>query len=142
MEDVDIAGNAAKRYTGLVFAGIEFTSATVDAGEMTHFRLDIWTPDETATAAFNVKLVDFGPNAVYDGGGDDSEHEITVTSASGLATGEWVGLDLPLASFTGLASREHLAQLIISGDPNTVYVDNIYFRRPAPGPGQSTGENP
>ena len=140
--DVDIAGNAAKRYTGLVFAGVEFTSATVDAGEMTHFRLDIWTPDETATAAFNVKLVDFGPNGVYDGGGDDSEHEITVTSASGLATGEWVRLDLPLASFTGLASREHLAQLIISGDPNTVYVDNIYFRRPAPGPGQSTGENP
>ena len=140
--DVDIAGNAAKRYTGLVFAGIEFTSATLNATSMTHFRMDIWTPDATETAAFKVKLVDFGPNGVYDGGGDDSEHEITVTAASGLATGEWVSLDLPMASFTGLSARAHLAQLIISGDLNTVYVDNIYFRRPAPGPHPSTGENP
>ena len=130
VEDVQIAGDAVKKYTGLSYAGIEFTSAPVNAAEMTHFRLDIWTPDETAApAAFRVKLVDFGANGVWDGGGDDSEHEITVTAAEGLATGQWVRLDLPLADFTGLAARAHLAQLIISGDPNTVYLDNAYFRR-------------
>ncbi|MYC88787.1 MAG: hypothetical protein F4X22_11175 [Gemmatimonadales bacterium] len=131
VEDVAIAGNAAKKYTNLVFAGIEFTSQTLDASGMSHLRMDIWTPNETTGAAFKVKLVDFGANGVYDGGGDDSEHEVTLRAADGLATGEWVRLDLPLLDFTGLAAREHLAQLILSGDLNTVYVDNAYFRRPA-----------
>jgi hypothetical protein len=40
-----------------------------------------------------------------------------------------VGLDIPLSDFTGLTGRTNLAQLIISGDPNTVYVDNVYFYR-------------
>ena len=128
VEDVEIAGDAVKKYSGLVFAGIEFTSQTVDATGMTHFRMDIWTPDPTETAAFRVKLVDFGANGVWDGGGDDSEHEVTITADEGLATGQWVQLDLALADFGGLAAREHLAQLIISGDPNTVFVDNVYFR--------------
>ncbi|MXX78753.1 MAG: hypothetical protein F4Z33_07265, partial [Gemmatimonadales bacterium] len=128
VEDVEVSGDAVKKYTGLTFAGIEFTSATLDASDMTHFRLDIWTPDETAApAAFRVKLVDFGADGAF-GGGDDSEHEATITAAEGLATGAWVSLDLSLADFANLASREHLAQLIISGDPNTVYVDNVYFR--------------
>ncbi|WP_420441973.1 Ig-like domain-containing protein [Candidatus Palauibacter sp.] len=131
LEDVSIAGNAVKKYTNLVFAGIEFASQTVDASGMSHLRLDIWTPNETAGAAFRVKLVDFGANGVYDESGDDSEHEITIRAADGLATGEWVRLDLPLADFTGLAARGHLAQLILSGDLNTLYVDNAYFRRPA-----------
>ena len=128
VEDVEIADDAVKKYTGLSFAGIEFTSQTVNAANMTHFRMDIWTPDETIDAAFKVKLVDFGANGVWDGGGDDSEHEVTITAANGLVTGEWVQLDLALTDFTGLAAQEHLAQLIISGDPNTVYVDNVYFR--------------
>ena len=127
VEDVTVQGNATKKYTGLAFAGIEFTSATVDATEMTHFRMDIWTPDETTTSAFKVKLVDFGADGAWSGG-DDSEHEVTITAANGLATGQWVQLDLALADFTGLAATGHLAQLIISGDPNTVYVDNVYFR--------------
>ena len=129
VEDVEIAGDAVKKYSGLVFAGIEFTSATVDGSEMTHFHMDIWTPDPTETAAFKVKLVDFGANGVWDGGGDDSEHEVTITASEGLATGQWVQLDLALADFTGLAAREHLAQLIISGDPNTVFVDNVYLHK-------------
>ena len=135
VEDLEIAGDWVKKYANLVFAGIEFTSQTLDVTAMTHFRMDIWTPDETSSSAFRVKLVDFGANGVYDGGGDDSEHEITITAAEGLATGEWVRLNLPLADFTGLAARGHLAQLIISGDPSTVFVDNIYFRRPASGSG-------
>ena len=130
VEDVEVAGNATKKYTGLVFAGIEFTSATVNAGDMTHFRMDIWTPDETVNAAFKVKLVDFGADGAF-AGGDDTEHEVTITAADGLVSEQWVQLDLPLADLTGLGSREHLAQLIISGDPNTVYVDNVYFRKGA-----------
>ena len=128
VEDVQVSENATKKYTGLAFAGIEFTSQTVDASEMTHFHMDIWTPDETVNAAFKVKLVDFGADGAYDGG-DDTEHEVTITRAQGLVTQEWVQLELALADFSGLAARGHLAQLIITGDPNTVYVDNVYFRQ-------------
>ena len=131
VEDVSIGGNTTKKYTNLVFAGIEFTSSTIDASEMTHFRMDFWTPDATGDpAAFRIKLVDFGAGGAF-GGGDDTEHELTLTAATdpALATGQWVSFDIPLSAFTGLANRGHLAQLIISGDPNTVFIDNVYLRK-------------
>ncbi|NQV38532.1 MAG: T9SS type A sorting domain-containing protein [Candidatus Marinimicrobia bacterium] len=127
--DVQIAGDDVKLYTDLAFAGIEFTSQTIDATGMTHFHLDIWTPDPTAEpAVFKVKLVDFGSDGVWSGG-DDVEFELIfdATSTPALVTESWISFDLPLASFTGLTTTGHLAQLIISGDPNTLYVDNIYF---------------
>ena len=126
--DLQVAGNDTKRYTNLVFAGIEFTSAPVNATAMDHFHMDIWTPDPTAAASFKVKLVDFGADGGF-GGGDDVEHELTFTSATvpALATGSWVGLDVPLSAFTGLTTRGHLAQLIISGTLGTVFVDNVYL---------------
>ncbi len=126
--DVQVAGNDTKEYTNLVFAGIEFTSTPVDASAMTGFHMDIWTPNPTAAASFRVKLVDFGADGTF-GGGDDVEHELTFTASSNpaLATGSWVALDVPLSAFTGLTTKGHLAQLIISGDLSTLYVDNVYF---------------
>ena len=129
--DVQIAGNDTKLYTNLVFAGIEFINQTVDATSMTHFLMDIWTPDPTALPAiFKIKLVDFGANGIF-GGGDDVEHELTfnANSTPALVTGNWIRFDLPLSNFTGLTTKGHLAQMIISGDPNTVYVDNILFHK-------------
>ena len=129
--DVQIAGNDTKLYTNLVYAGIEFKSQTVDATTLTHFRMDIWTPEPTALpAVFKIKLVDFGADGVY-GGGDDVEDELSFNASSTppLVTGNWVSFDIPLSNFTGLTTRGHLAQLVISGDPNTVYVDNILFHK-------------
>ncbi|MDZ4183324.1 MAG: hypothetical protein U1B83_10665 [Candidatus Cloacimonadaceae bacterium] len=127
--DVQIAGNDTKRYTNLTFAGIEFTSQTINASTMTHFNMDIWTPDPTALpAVFKIKLVDFGANGVW-GGGDDVEHELTFNASStpALVSNAWINYHIPLANFLNLTTTSHLAQLIISGDPNTVYVDNVYF---------------
>ncbi len=129
--DVQIAGNATKKYTNLVFAGIEFTGTRINATSMTHFRLDIWTPvATTAASVFKVKLVDFGANGAF-GGGDDVEHELsfTPTSTPALATGSWITLDIPLSQFTGLTTKGNLAQLIISGTPGTVFVDNVLFHK-------------
>jgi hypothetical protein len=95
---------------------------------MTHFHLDVWIPDVTT---FKVKLVDFGADGAFDGG-DDVEHELTFDGAStpAMVAGSWVGLDIPLASFTGLTTRAHLAQLIVSSNSRaTAYVDNVYFHR-------------
>jgi hypothetical protein len=131
--DVQIAGDDVKLYTNLVFAGILFSSQTIDVSTMTHFHIDIWTPDPTASPkVFKIMLVDLGANGVF-GGDDDAVHELVFdeNSTPALATGIWVSFDIPLSDFTDLTTREHLAQLIISGNPNTVYVDNIYFHSSA-----------
>ncbi|MBD3258026.1 family 16 glycosylhydrolase, partial [candidate division GN15 bacterium] len=129
VEDFVIGADSAKKYTNLVFAGIEFTTTTVDASAMTHFRMDVWTPDPTdGSSVFKVKLVDFGANGVWDGGGDDVEHEIFLDE-NVMDTGSWVTLDIPLSDFLDLTTTEHIAQLIISGDIQTVFVDNVFFHR-------------
>lgn len=127
LADITIAGNAVKVYTNMVYAGIEFTTNPIDATAMTHFHLDVWVPGGTT---FRVKLVDFGADGAY-GGGDDSESELTfnASSAPALVTGSWVGLEIPLENFTGLAARARVAQLILSGDTKTTYVDNVYFHK-------------
>jgi hypothetical protein len=128
---VKVAGNDVKKYENLVFAGIEFVSSTIDATAMTHFSFDLWTPNPTAAPAiFKVKLVDFGANGTF-GGGDDKEHELTFSRATtpSLVTGSWIRFDIPLADFTGLTTKGHLAQLIIVGDTPTVFVDNVLLHR-------------
>lgn len=124
--DLQIAGNDVKRYRNLNFVGIEFSSQTINASAMTHFHLDLWTPDPTELPkAFKVLLVDFGANGTF-GGGDDSSHELSFTRPT-LVSEQWVSLDIPLSNFTGLANRAHLAQLVLSGDVPNVYIDNVYF---------------
>lgn len=116
------------RYRNLNFAGIEFASQQIDATQMTHFSLDIWTPDPTGGSnEFKVLLVDFGPNGQY-GGGDDSSHELTFKAPT-LRTGQWITLDIPLSQFTGLTNRTNMAQLVISGTLPTVYMTNVYFHK-------------
>ena len=130
VSDYVIGTDTTKKYRNLLFAGIEFTSSTIDASAMNHFHMDVWTPDPTAEpAVFRIKLVDFGANGAWDdGGGDDVEHEITLDHNT-MNTGSWVSIDVPLADFVNLTTRGHLAQMIISGDPNTLFVDNVYFHK-------------
>jgi len=128
LTEVTIGGDPMKKYTSLLFVGIETTGANlIDASAMTHFHLDVWTPDATV---LKVKLVDFGAGGVF-GGGDDTEHELTFNAGStpALATGTWLQLDLPLSSFAGLTNRAHVAQLILSSSTATVFVDNVYFHK-------------
>lgn len=122
LADILIAGNATKKYSALNFVGIETVANQINVSNMTHFHVDYWTPNMTA---FRIKLVDFGANGSF-AGGDDVEHELSfVPTQSG-----WNSLDIPLSNFTGLITRNHIAQLIFSGNPSglgTVYIDNIYF---------------
>ncbi|MDX1760675.1 MAG: hypothetical protein R3218_00830 [Christiangramia sp.] len=124
LEETDIDGNDIKEYSNLDFVGILTESNQIDATGMTHFRTDIYSLD---AETFRVKLVDFGPNGVFDGGGDDVEHEVVFED---IAQGEWVTLDIPLEDFTGLTTRAHISQLIYSAAPageTTVLVDNVFF---------------
>ena len=123
-EETTFDGSAVKKYSNLNYVGIETTQPTVDASEMTYFHTEVYSDDFTA---FRVKLVDFGANGVYDGGGDDVEHEVEFSAP---AQGEWISLDIPLSEFTNLSTRAHIAQLIYSANPSgatTVYIKNVYF---------------
>jgi hypothetical protein len=125
---ITISGDNVIQYKNLNFVGIEFTSNKINATAMTHFHIDIWTPDNTASPNnFKVKLIDFGANGTF-GGGDDKEHEITITRPA-LISSNWVSIDVPLSTFTGLTTRANLAQLVLSGTIPNVFVDNVYFYR-------------
>lgn len=123
LSDIQIQGNDTKKYTGLNFVGVETTGSNLlDVTNMTHLYLDVWTPNMTE---FRVKLVDFGNDLNY-GGGDDTEHELSFTPT----LENWVNLDIPLTNFTSLVAKNHIAQLIFSGNPvgsGVVYVDNVLF---------------
>lgn len=128
--DTNIQGNSTKRYSALDFVGIETVTNQINADTMQVFNIDVWTANATT---FRVKLVDFGANAAF-GGGDDKEHEITLTPT----LNQWNTFNIPLANFTGLTTRAHIAQLILVGVPSgacTVFIDNVYFSKanaPAP----------
>lgn len=129
VQEVMIEGNETMQFLNLNFAGIDFSSQLVDASGMTHFHMDVWTPDPSAApASFKILLVDFGSDGIY-GGSDDSSHELSITADTdpALETEVWMSLDIPFTDFSGLTSQNNVAQLVISGDPNTVYLDNIYF---------------
>ena len=103
--------------------GIETVANTVDATNMSHFHVDVWSADFTF---FAIKLVDFGADGAF-GGGDDVEHQIDFEMPM---QGGWVTYDIPLSDFTGLTTRANVAQYILVGQPTsatTIYVDNLYF---------------
>lgn len=124
MNEVQIQGNATKKYTNLNFAGVETVSNQINASGMTHINLHVWSSDFTQ---FRLKLVDFGANGAYDGPGlgDDKEHELTFNSPQ---QGQWITYHIPLSNFVNLTTRANLAQFILaSNGTSTVYIDNVYF---------------
>jgi hypothetical protein len=149
--DFRVSGDDIKTYTTssyLGYAGIEFTTSLVNAADMTHFHFDLWMPTQQGVTFmfFRVKLVDFGADGAYQGtdpGDEDTERELTfsTTTNPAIVPGSWVSFDIPLANFMGtpgLASRAHLAQLVVSGGGMKsggqwtgmiAFVDNIYFHK-------------
>jgi Secretion system C-terminal sorting domain/Bacterial Ig-like domain (group 2) len=122
--DTTIASNDTKRYSSLNYCGIEFTGAnSINATAMNFFNVDIWTPN---SSPIKVKLVDFGANNAYDGGGDDrSSIELVLSPAP--TPGSWRRYSIPLSSFTGLDTRANLSQLLFVGSTTVIFVDNIFF---------------
>jgi hypothetical protein len=125
--DVQVEGDDVKKYTFTNFAGIDFSNNKLDASLMTHFHMDIWTPDEVLDKSYTVKCVDFAGGAA-----ENSAFILTVVhTASGdipaLEKGSWVSIDVPVSAFAGDLTRTDLAQMVLTSNLTTVYVDNIYF---------------
>jgi hypothetical protein len=131
VEEVMIDGNNTKKIDFTNFLGIDFSSNKQDASEMTHFHIDFWftRPDKDGLV-FNSKLVDFG--------GGDSEStvlELNINDGTNPSLGSggvWVSIDIPLDSWANRPDvRSDIAQLIITSNLGTVFVDNIYLWKKA-----------
>ncbi len=129
LTDIVVDGNAIKQYTDLDFVGIETASSPLDVSGMTHFHVDVWTPNADSLL---IKLVDFGGDGF--GGGNDTEGAVTFDASSTpvLTTGTWISLDIPLADFqtAGLVSLTDINQLIFAATPSgtsILHVTNVYF---------------
>ncbi|WP_353169958.1 Ig-like domain-containing protein [Flavobacterium sp.] len=128
--DFSVLGDNVLNYTNFNFVGIEFSSPTVNANSMTLIHLDAFIPGPIAPGRqLRVLVVDFGANGVF-GGGDDTRHSttFTATTPTALVSQNWISIEIPFSAMTTLASRSHLAQIILEGGDNSIiYVDNIYF---------------
>ena len=117
------------KYTNLDYVGIEFYNPgpAIDATGFTTLHIDVWTPNG---AKFSVQLV----NNV--GGGQTvGQVNLDGTTTPAISTGSWVGLDIPLSSFTaaGLGGINALGQMLflnqgVGSVPGAIfYIDNVYF---------------
>lgn len=125
--DFTVNGDNVLNYTDFNFVGIQFSAPTINATSMTHLHVDLYFPNAVpAGSTFKFEVNDWGADGVF-GGGNDITGTRTYTTPT-LVSQNWVSLDIPFSSLTGLTNRAHLAQIIFSGTNITnVYADNIYF---------------
>jgi len=114
---IDIEGNATIKYEFLNYQGIELGS-NVDASEMTHLNVDVWTPNETDLQLF---IINPGP----------IERSVSLEP---LALETWNTFSIPLTEFTSQGqSMEDIFQFKLVGSGSaTMYIDNLYFSNEVP----------
>lgn len=105
------------KYSNLTYQGIEIINgnASVNVSAMTKLHLDVWTPEITS---FKISLIAAGENAVT----------LTPTLHG------WNSFDIDLATqFAGrdLTAAIQLKLERVGGGTSSLYLDNIYFYRPA-----------
>jgi hypothetical protein len=121
--DFVINGDNVLYYTNFNFVGIQFGSPTINATTMTHFRMDVYIP-HTLTSNGQLKI-----DIVDNAGGNRGSFTRTILPSQSR---QWISLDIPFTSFTGLIARTSLYQIILEGVGGSIpslYADNIYFRR-------------
>ena len=141
--DAIVGGNTFKKYffvgTAPVtnYCQIQFLNANaVNATGYNYLHIDAFTPNAPATAttaAFQIKLIDYGADNVSGGTGSnaDLEHNINLVTApyGPMPANTWVSFDIPLSSFTTIgARRANINQILLTGTGGaTIYIDNVVF---------------
>jgi len=114
---VSVAGDNAWKAINLNYQGLDF-GANVNVSAMTTMHVDVWTFDETSLQFFQIN----------NGGG---ERSYTLTP---LVQGQWNSYDIPITAWTsqsGFAVNALFQFKIVGSGGKTVYLDNMYFYRPA-----------
>ncbi len=109
------------RASNLNYQGIVFGS-NVDVSAMTYFHVDVWTFDETSLQFFQISNT-------------TGERSVALAAPYGALTqGQWVSYDIPLTAWTdqsGFTTNALKEFKIVGSGGKTVYMDNMYFYRPA-----------
>lgn len=119
VSDMNIVGNSTKRFVNLNYQGTQFASPiNLTAAGMTNLHIDYWSP---TVSSFDVFLINIPPLT-------QNEQKVTITpTLSG-----WNSIDIPLSSYSAI-NLTGIGQIKWEGRPSggTVYLDNIYFWKPA-----------
>jgi hypothetical protein len=127
---VTLGGNAALKYAGLHYAGVDFSAAgsRIDVSRMRYLHADVWTPDATK---LGVKLVSF-PAA---GGSVEATVAFTGRTRPPILPSTWISLDIPLSAFANVP-LDTIGQLLwldnaavgpAVDEGGTFFIDNVYF---------------
>ena len=112
--EITIGSDNIRKYANFNYQGWQFASA-INASSMTHLHVDVWTPDCTGLQVF--PIVPGQP-----------EQSVTIpTTLNG-----WTSFDIPLSSYT--IPLGNIIQFKFVGTPfsgTTIYLDNVYFWKPA-----------
>ncbi|WP_299242660.1 glycosyl hydrolase family 16 [uncultured Aquimarina sp.] len=126
-------GDQIVTYENLGFVGLGW-DGTNDVSTMTHLHVDVQLSSPT-NPLFTVQLIDFGADN-SDGGVDDTGGGFTVPSSE-LSEGIWVGVDIPINSFTeptgggfpGSPNLNNVARVAFISNGSSFIIDNVYFYR-------------
>lgn len=130
IETQTFANNQHIVYENLGFVGVGWDNPVDVSGfTMVHVDVQLTTPGST----FIMELLDFGPDGIDNGFGDGSAGGFNATSQ--VVEGQWIGLDIPLTSFTngtggggsGLTTFNNMAFVIFVSNGGSFLIDNIYF---------------
>jgi hypothetical protein len=117
VSDFAIFGNNIKAYNNTNYEGTQF-STPINASSMTNLHLDIWTADCTA---FDVYLINIPPLTQF-------EQKVTITPNN---TG-WNSIDILLAQYPNVVlSGIGQFKFVATPSGSNIYIDNIYFWKPA-----------
>ncbi len=119
-----VLGRNLKKYSLFNFVGVEFGLATpantIDATTMTHIHVDVWSPNPSSNLEIQLVQQPGGAGQI-----------IAKFQAGAIAANTWVGLEIPLSSFSpALTTRDQLRQLLfVAANPSVLYIDNLYFHK-------------
>lgn len=124
------SGNEQIVYENLAFVGLSWNN-TIDVSSFTTLHIDVQRL--TPGSNFVVELLDYGPDGVNNGFGDGSAGGFNATFQ--MINEEWVGLDIPLSSFTlptggggsGNPNLNNIGNIILVSNGGAFLIDNIYF---------------
>ncbi|MFT5783900.1 MAG: hypothetical protein ACI9JE_001223 [Candidatus Krumholzibacteriia bacterium] len=127
VEDFVVADRTTKMYSSLNYVAIDFQSSLINASELTHLHLDVYTPEGTE---FIISLVSFPVPGTQ---AQTLDLVVNATSTPAFVPSEWSSLEIPLADFvlpeTGW-DWAYVGQMVLSsGDTKLVLVDNLYFHK-------------
>ena len=115
-----------KKYLGLNYAGVDFSSAPINTTGLNTLHVDVWTPNANQ---FGIQLVSLDPNT-------QASQVNFLPASSTITNNHWISLNIPLSQFTAAnpnVDMTNLKQLlwidnqgggIQNGD---FYIDNVYF---------------